>query len=193
MHPHRGTAPFACCKRVGAEVDLTHGDSLLKMYLAHRVALVDVVAPIVGCRFRAEDVVQDAYLKLSESKIEADIRQPVSYLFRLVRNLAIDRARRLALEVRRGADAEVPIAAPAPDPSPEETLAARDMLRALERALRELPDRTRLVFEMSRVSGYSTEQIAQALGISVSLVYLLLRDAMTHCRKRLFDTDNEPP
>lgn len=159
---------------------------LVSAYLAHRAALVDVARPIVGCRFRAEDVVQDAYLRLAETRGGDDIRQPVSYLFRLVRNLAIDRARRLALEMRLGAGEEVPQAVPAALASPEDTLAARDALRRLELALVELPDRTRLVFEMNRIDGQPVERIAAALGISASLVYQLLRDAMTHCRDRLF-------
>lgn len=165
---------------------MVHDNVLVKTYLTHRAALVESAAPIVGCRFRAEDVVQDAYLRLAQSTVEAEIRQPASYLFRLVRNLAVDRARRLALEGRYGANEPVPLSAPAAEPSPEEALAAREMLRGLEKALAELPDRTRLVFEMNRVGGYSVEQVSRALDISISLTYLLLRDAMTHCRARLF-------
>jgi RNA polymerase sigma factor (sigma-70 family) len=168
---------------------LGHDNVLVKTYLMHRTALVDTAAPIVGCRFRAEDVVQDAYLRLAQATLEAEVRQPASYLFRLVRNLAVDRARRLALEGRYGASERVPLSAPAADPSPEEALAARELLRGLERALAELPDRTRLVFEMNRVGGYSVEQVSRTLGISTSLTYLLLRDAMTHCRDRLIAAD----
>ena len=69
-------------------------DGKLRLYLAHRAALIDTAAPIVGCRSRAEDVVQDAYLKLDDDT--PGIRNPLSYMFRLVRNLAIDRARRLS-------------------------------------------------------------------------------------------------
>ncbi len=161
-------------------------DTLTRTFLLHRAALVAAAAPIVGSRSHAEDVVQDAYVKLSEPTSAGDIRQPVAYLFRLVRNLAIDRARRVALEIRYGAREPVPLTALAGEPSPEEIVAARDMLRALEAALAELPERTRSVFEMNRVGGHSPARIAAALGISERLVYLLLRDAMSHCRRRLF-------
>jgi RNA polymerase sigma factor (sigma-70 family) len=167
---------------------LAHDDILTKTFMLHRAALVAAAAPIVGSRSHAEDVVQDAYVKLSEPVAADEIRQPVSYLFRLVRNLAIDRARRVAIEIRYGAKEPVPFSVAADEPTPEEALAARDMLRALEQALTELPDRTRTVFEMSRVGGHSVPHIARALGISERLVYLLLRDAMSHCRERLFST-----
>jgi RNA polymerase sigma factor (sigma-70 family) len=169
-----------------SEGGLVYDNVLVKTYLTHRAALVETAAPIVGCRFRAEDVVQDVYLRLTQSTAEAEIRQPASYLFRLVRNLAVDRARRLALERRYGANEPVRLSAPAADPSPEDALVARELLRGLEQALAELPDRTRLAFEMNRVGGYSVEHVSRTLGISTSLTYLLLRDAMTHCRDRLF-------
>jgi RNA polymerase sigma-70 factor (ECF subfamily) len=164
-------------------------DILIKAYLTHRAALIDCAVPVVGSRFRAEDVVQDAYFKLNDVVQEEAIRQPVSYLFRLVRNLAIDRARRITLELRHGAGEEVPVFAAALEPSPEQALAGREMIRMLELALAELPDRTRTVFEMNRVGGYSVEQIARSLDVSQSLVYSLLRDAMTHCRARVFGSD----
>ena len=95
-------------------------------YDTHYAALIESVAPILGCRFRAQDVVQDAWIKLAEHPPADTVRQPVSYLFRLVRNLAIDRARRLALEVRYGAREELPLAAPSADPTPEQAAISRD-------------------------------------------------------------------
>jgi RNA polymerase sigma-70 factor (ECF subfamily) len=161
---------------------------LVAAYLAHHAALVDSIAPIVGCRLRAEDVVQDVWIKLTEAPPEAEIRQPASYLFRLVRNLAIDHVRRLGLEVRHGAGEEVPVSAPSADPSPEQAVIDRDMLRALAAALAELPERTRLVFEMNRIGGYSVAEIAAALDLSAGFVYRLLREATAHCAKRLHAT-----
>lgn len=165
---------------------MADNDALVSVFLSQRAALVDAAAPIVGCRSRAEDVVQDAYVRLAEGGAATDVRHPPAYLFRLVRNLAVDRLRRSALEARHGAGEAVPESAAAVEPSPEDAALARESLRRLEAALTELPERTRLVFEMSRVGGLTSEQIAARLGISVSLVYLLLRDAMTHCRQRLF-------
>jgi len=73
-------------------------DEKLQLYLAHRAALLDYAAPIVGCRARAEDVVQEAWLRFSRQQDDADIRHPASYLYRIVRNLALDQTRRTATE-----------------------------------------------------------------------------------------------
>lgn len=142
---------------------------------------------MLGCRLRAEDVVQDVWIKLSESPPEAEIHRPVAYLFRLVRNLAIDHLRRRGLEVRHGANEEVPLTAPSADPTPEQAAIDQDLLRQLAGALAELPDRTRLVFEMNRIGGHSVAEIAAKLDVSAGFVYRLLREATVHCGKRLHD------
>lgn len=164
---------------------------LLDAFLQNRTMLIEIARPILGCRYKAEDVVQDAYIRLLDSGRRAAVRQPAAYLYRTVRNLAVDRARRLALEARYGANEDVPLSASASEPSPEGTAVARNLLSTIERALGELPERTRMVFEMHRLGGYSQQEVADSLGISVSLVAMLVRDALTHCRDRLRAIDRE--
>ena len=127
----------------------------LDLYLAHRSALVDYAAPIVGCRARAEDVVQEAWLRFNGRQDPGlAINNPVGYLYRIVRNLALDLTRSIATERRQ------------PD---------GDSLLA------QLPERTRMAFEMHRLGGYTLQQIAAALGISVGLTHQLVHDALSHC------------
>src|SRR3546814_2652242 len=61
----------------------------LNLYLRHRAELIDYATPIVGDRALAEDVVQDAWLRFSEAGSHDAktrlIRQPVGYLYRIVR------------------------------------------------------------------------------------------------------------
>jgi RNA polymerase sigma factor (sigma-70 family) len=160
---------------------------LLQAYLAHHGALIESIAPIVGGRHHAEEVVQDVWIKLAEAPPSVEIQRPASYLFRLVRNLAIDHARRLGLELHHGAAEEVPLTIASADPSPEQAAIDQNMLRILAAVLAELPERTRLVFEMNRVGGYSVADIAASLDVSHGYVYRLLREATAHCAKRLHD------
>lgn len=78
-----------------------------RIFLTHRTALIASAAPIVGCRSRAEDVVQEAFIKFTEFVNRGDVRHPFAFLFRTVRNLAVDRWRRLTLEIRTGAGQEI--------------------------------------------------------------------------------------
>ncbi len=159
--------------------------AMLDLFIAHRSRLVDRAERITGCRARAEDVVHDGWLRLREAMLPDDLRQPASYLLRLVRNLAVDHARRFALEARYGTIEEPPHWVLSSVPSPEETLIAKDIERGLKQSLAELPPRTRLVFEMSRMDEAPIEEIARRLDVSASFAYRLLRQAASHCSKRL--------
>jgi RNA polymerase sigma factor (sigma-70 family) len=168
---------------------LAHDRSLLDLYLVHRSALIEYAVPIVGSRVVAEDIVQDAYLRLARPAGGSDqpIANPLSYLYRIVRNLALDHRRRAVAE---GAGVRLPElvhALAAPASTPEDELLHRQQLRLIAAALAELPERTRIAFEMHRLGGFTLQQIAGALGISVTLVHQLVRSAITHAAGRLDD------
>jgi RNA polymerase sigma-70 factor (ECF subfamily) len=164
---------------------VTYDSVRLDLFLAHRTALIDYAHPIVGCRSRAEDVVQEAYLRFATAgeRGDAPILQPVGYLYRIVRNLAVDWVRHLAQEDRPPPAVMEQVASAAP--SPEQAAVDRDQLRTAIAALEELPPRTRLAFELHRLQGATFPDIARQLGISVGLAHRLVKDALTHCAERL--------
>lgn len=164
---------------------MTYDSARLDLFLAHRTALIDYAQPIVGCRARAEDVVQEAYLRFVAATDCGDDRilQPVGYLYRIVRNLAVDWERHLAQEDRPPSALIERVACTAP--SPEQAAVDRDQLRIVIAALEELPPRTRQAFELHRLQGATFPVIAKRLGISVGLAHRLVKDALTHCADRL--------
>jgi RNA polymerase sigma factor (sigma-70 family) len=173
---------------------LTYDTARLDLFLAHRGALIDYAQPIVGCRSRAEDVVQEAYLRFAaandrERAAEDRILQPVGYLYRIVRNLALDWARHLAMEAELPAPEVVDRIASAV-PSPEQTTLDRARLRVVAGALAELPARTRQALELHRLNGETFHGIAARLGISVGLAHRLVKEALTHCADRLDRMDS---
>jgi RNA polymerase sigma factor (sigma-70 family) len=161
----------------------------LEIYLANRKALVDYAAPIVGGRAQAEDVVQDAWLRF-DGRDASPIQQPVAYLYRIVRNLAVDLTRRLHTDKYQADGAELLATLPADTPSPEHQLYRQDELRQLESAMAQLPERTRIAFEMHRLGGCTLQQVANHLGISIGLVHQLVRTALTHCAEQLGEDDD---
>ncbi|MBK5000816.1 sigma-70 family RNA polymerase sigma factor [Pseudomonas sp. S31] len=162
-------------------------DDKLQLYLAHRAALLDYAAPIVGCRARAEDVVQEAWLRFSRQHDDVDIRHPVSYLYRIVRNLALDQTRRSATEKAQPDGDQILAELPSSSASPEQAVTQQNELSVLSRALEDLPERTRVAFEMHRLGGHTLQEVANHLNVSVSLVHQLVRDALNHCMACLED------
>jgi RNA polymerase sigma factor, sigma-70 family len=164
-------------------------DPSLILYLAHRRELVNYASGIVGDRAHAEDVVQEAWLRFGAAAAAKDgtVREPLGYLYRIVRNLAVDGLRRVIREdrvVERDADAR---AAEAMDetPSPEAEALARDELRLLREAMAELPERTRIALEMRRFGGCKLKDIAARLGVSSTVVHHIIADGIAHCRRRV--------
>lgn len=173
---------------------MTYDKGKLDLFVAHRSALVDYATPILGCRARAEDIVQDAYLRFSSiaergAVSGVPISHPVAYLYRTVRNLALNWVRRQTSEggMPSGGDTLDSMASTAP--TPEHELLYRDELRAMTQALSELPERTRRAFELHRLGGHTLHQVSAMLGISVGLAHQLVRDALTYCADRLDDDE----
>ena len=166
---------------------MPHDRSILALYVAHRGELVNYASGIVGDRAHAEDVVQEAWLRFGAVAAARPLDEPVGYLYRIVRNLAIDGRRRAVREERAVAVHAESAAAQAADdyPSPEAEAAARDELRLLMTAMAELPERTRIALEMRRLGGYKLREIAAHLGVSVSVAHDIVAGGIAYCRRRV--------
>lgn len=157
------------------------------LFVEHRRSLVDYATGIVGSRAQAEDVVQEAWLRFDEVCRQRLLDEPLSYLYRIVRNLALDGRRSQAREDRylvRGAALQAEAVAE-DRPSPEAEAVGRGELRAIQAALLELPERTRIALEMHRFGGATLRDIADFLDISIGLAHALVQDGLEHCRARL--------
>lgn len=165
----------------------------LEIYLNNRRALIDHAARIVGDRARAEDVVQDAWMKFEDAAADQKvvIEQPKSYLFRMVRNLAIDISRRLSREVGGGEADTVFQAAPETAPGPEAQLIGREELDDALTMLGTLPERMRQAFHMHRFQDMTYKEIAEALSISQGLAHRLVAQATAQCMRYMLERDQE--
>ena len=158
------------------------------VFVENRASLVDYAAGLVGSRALAEDVVQEAWLRLEQAVEERIVREPLAYLYRIIRNLALD-GHRVALRERRMAEeGDVGagyLFATRSVANPESLALHKDELMLLLKALDELPRRTRIAFGMHRIGGYKLREIAAHLDISLPLAQTLVADGLEHCKERL--------
>jgi RNA polymerase sigma factor (sigma-70 family) len=167
-------------------------DERLQIYLTHRAALVEYALPIVGDRMRAEDVVQEAFIRFAPgaaSTADAAIGQPLGYLYRIVRNLAYDFSRRRAAELRHGSEGRVWWSVPQSPRTPEQELSHRQDLAQVEAVLAGLPRGMRRAVEMHRLGGHTLQEIADELGVSVNTAHRWVREAVVALALRLSDPD----
>jgi RNA polymerase sigma factor (sigma-70 family) len=148
----------------------------------HHAAYLTSARRILGCPAQAEDVVQDVMLRLVADPPEAGEGGQPAYVGRMVRNLALDRARRRGFERRLFADLDaVPDPADAGAGTPEAAAASRESLQQVTQAVAELPEPVRTAFRLHRVEGVPQIEIAARLGVSRALVCGLVRRGHLHC------------
>lgn len=147
----------------------------------------------MGSRAQAEDLVQEAWIRWDNASRTRVIQEPVAYLYRIVRNLALDgrtasvRTGELATAVGLvESDRQTRFSGP----TPEGIALYKDELRQLLAAMDELPERTRVAFQMHRLGGYKLREIATHLGISLPLAHTLVVDGLEHCKRRLSWTES---
>jgi RNA polymerase sigma factor (sigma-70 family) len=117
----------------------------------------------------ADDLVQEAFLRLHVYCRSHPIRNTGGFLYRTALNLAFDRRRRdRVAAVVPGALEELPLVDPYPPP--DEVCAGQERLRRMKAGLEAMSPRRREVFILNRIEGYSFPQIAQRLGITLSMV-----------------------
>lgn len=157
----------------------------LNVFYQHRAELVGYANKIVECPFHAEDVVQEAFLRLDTVIRKRQLDEPLGYLYRIVRNLAIDKKRRNSFELTIF-DASADIEHRSEDcPSSESITLHKQELDIVMQAISELPKRHRTALEMHRFQGKKLREIAKALDISIASAHGLILEALEHCRQRL--------
>lgn len=164
-----------------------HSD-LVDVFVSNRNQLYLVAYKILGSKAKAEDVVQDAYLKITDSNMLSGVIRPLAYVQQVVRNLAIDRYRRISFEANFFDEMEEGLTVPS-HATPEKISIDQQSLKIVADALQGLPDRTRQAFELYRLKECSQKEIADLLGVSPTLINFMIKDALNHCRLALQKTD----
>lgn len=123
---------------------------------------------MLGSRAEAEDVTQDAMLRLWQAAPtwQSGGAKPSTWLYRVVANLCTDRLRKTGRQVTLSEDHD-----PADDaPSVPAQIHQADRHSALRRALGALPDRQAQAVALRHLEGLSNPEIAGIMNISAEAV-----------------------
>ena len=149
------------------------------MYQEHAHALVGLARLFVDHRDAAEDVVQEAFIRLSRSLHRIDDPSKVAaYLRSIVLNLARDHNRRGLLSLKH--------APPVVDFDPmgvDETVTTRDDHHRVLTALRSLPRRQRDCLALHYLLELPVADIADTLGLSSNSVKTHLKRGLASLRQ----------
>ena len=138
--------------------------------LPHEPAVRAWLRPRVRSDHDVDDLIQEAYAKLSALSAVDQIARPRSYFFQTVQNLLTDHIRRERI-VRIDAVADFDgIDAGDDAPDPERIVGGRREFARVAALIDDLPDRCRQIFRMRKIDGLSQREIAERIGVSESVV-----------------------
>lgn len=163
---------------------LKEGDSFAfeVLFYKYRNKVKGFAIKMVPAQVDPEEVVQETFVKLWLKKEAINPEKDFqSYLFSIAKHLILDH---LKSAVNRriyfvGEDLQQDLLI---DENVESTL-AENIEEKLQQLIREIPERRREIFRLSRFEGLSYKQIAERLNISENTVDSQIRNALAFLRK----------
>jgi len=161
-----------------------HAQALEDLIRMYRPALLRYASGLYGGETDADEVVQEAFIRLWEKRDRwrADGSLKV-LLFTLTRNASVDAYRRRKREARLS-DLQMKTL-PSPSFGPDDQLLEAELASMAEAAIAELSPRRQEIFRLVRESGFSYRQVSEILGISPQTVANLMSLALAELRSSL--------
>jgi len=152
----------------------------------HRTPLFSFLLRLTGDRGRAEDLCQEAFLKVVKASEAWEERARFqTWLYAIARNLAVDEARRRAFRRTEPLPGEGRAEAPSADPSPDRAAEGALLRPKLEAALAALPPEQREVFLLREQAGLRFAEIAEVTSTPENTVKSRMRYALEALRAEL--------
>ncbi|MFO1103258.1 MAG: methanobactin precursor domain-containing sigma factor [Methylocystis sp.] len=160
-------------------------ETIDRLYRSHHRDLITRARRVIGAD-DAEDMVQEAYLKMLEGDRAERVANARGYVSKITCALAIDALRRQKTHARAVAGDGAWFQSVAEDTRAASALDALGLATDVQAALARLPRCCRRIFLMNRVLGLSHSEIAQEIGVSLRTVNRKLGQALEHF-DRAFD------
>lgn len=131
-----------------------------------------------------DDVVQAAFENLASAPNLAELDNPYTFLVRCTRNYVVDQHRRAKVRADHMAS-ESCLETEIDDLHAERVISSRQRYEIMACAIGSLDERRREMLLMNRVEGLSYAEVARRKGCSVTLVKLLVAEALAACHEAL--------
>ena len=138
---------------------------LLNQIFGHRAALQKYLRKFTAGAEDIEDLVQEAYVRMCAMSPAQVVDSPRALLFRIARNLAVDRARQRASHATDDVGDFEPLHVSSEEAEPDEQVDLRRRYESFCAAVESLPPLCRRVFVLRKVYQLSHAEIAQVLGL----------------------------
>ena len=129
----------------------------------------------------AEDVVQEAFIKLWNNCSNVIFEKAKSFLFTVARNFFLNDVAHQKIVLQHKST----LGPDRTDETPEYLLEGKEFMTKLEKAIADLPEKQREVFLLSRIDKKKYSEISEMLDITVKAVEKRMSQALTILREQL--------
>ena len=169
-------------------------ETIEELFAALESPLLSYALRLIGGREVAEDLVQEAFMKLHSQF--AAVREPRRWLYRTVHNLALNHRRDSAkllplLPQREESEPPTPDTAD-PQPLPDEQIARIEGIGLVRLSLAALDERSRELIRLKFNEDLSYQQISERTGLKTGHVGYLLHHALKTIAAELAKTEVAP-
>jgi len=172
--------PIMTVAAAGAtSANLPRFESIEQLFAALESPLLSYALRLLGERATAEDVVQEAFMRL-HAQFE-QVQEPRRWLYRTVHNLALNQRRQSGKIVpleRTDKGDEGNADASDPEPLPDEQIVRWEGIGLVRLSLAALDERSREVVRLKFDEDLSYKEISERTGLTVSHVGYLLHHAL---------------
>ena len=176
------------------ETSVQSPETIEELFAALESPLLGYALRLVGERALAEDLVQDAFMKL-HAKFD-EVREPRRWLYRTIHNQALNHRRdsaKLQPLQPPGEHADEPGADTAdPQPLPDEQIARIEGIGLVRLSLAALDERSRELIRLKFNEDLSYAEISARTGLKVGHVGYLLHHALKTIAAQLAKTEVSP-
>jgi len=168
-------------------------ETYIFLFREYYVSLCAYSRRFVGRKDIAEEIVSDTFFKIWENRTKIAINTSVkAYLFQAVCNNSLNYLRRLKLEIkleeffRETAFENIAFEEPL-DEIEVQSLLMTDINQKIEEVVSQLPEQQKKAFQLKRIEGKKTKEVAEIMGLSVKTVEMHLTKATLNLRQKLKD------
>ena len=165
-------------------------DALRRIALEHEPALRRFASARLSAHPDHEDVVQETFLRVArqedvEEKLSRSLDSVRSYLFSIATNVIRDSYRKTVTRQKYDDLTRYRAGASGVESSAEEIASAQEQLGAVKAAIMKLSPECRNAFVLNRFEGLSYREVADTMGVSVSMVEKHIMRALAEMRRRV--------
>jgi RNA polymerase sigma-70 factor (ECF subfamily) len=175
-------SPLVCVYRQAPQFSV---EDFRAIYTTYHKTIFTIAFKFLKDKFLAEDAIQEVFIKLWNYKEEIDLNKNIGALIvTITRNHLLNMLRSSKAEAEKRISS-LHHTSKANENDTEFSFGWKLHLAEFQQCMKEMSPRKREIFSMKILEGYTNEEIAQSLGLSVNTVKFQYSDAKSIVKKSI--------